>query len=157
MASTQNEVEIRNAIGQENQTAADLDWENVFGVRFHSWKQLRTFVETRVAMLSTAKTTHDELETKIHFVQPTVAVVDVYSYLQGRSTKTQASQAQTVGFETPMLSRKRTPSGLWCCSEPPICGPHGSNSYSAALLASYKGTYEARAVSCRTLRVRTRR
>jgi hypothetical protein len=83
----QDETEILKIFAEGalwERSAADLDWENAFGVRFHNMKDLRAFVETRVMKLSTAATTNDQLETKINFIGPAIAVVDVYSHLVGQ-------------------------------------------------------------------------
>ena len=85
--AAEDEAAIRRvlALGPESKqhAAVDLDWENAFGVRFNSFDTLNAFLTKRLGPTE-ANATLTTLETKIRFVDPSIAVADAYIRLVGQ-------------------------------------------------------------------------
>jgi hypothetical protein len=64
--------------------AADLDWENAFGIRYFDLKKRDAFYGEIVKPQMKNVTDSSTLEVKIKFIEPTVAVADEYWHLAGQ-------------------------------------------------------------------------
>jgi ketosteroid isomerase-like protein len=90
--------------------AADLDWENAFGIRYFELKKRDAFYKDVVAPLQkdAADTT---LEVKIRFVEPNVAVADEYWHVAGQIDQaTNKPGADRWGRTTYILKKQ---DGAW--------------------------------------------
>ena len=69
--------------GDESRVAPDLDWENAFGIRYTDEKKRAIFYHAAVDPLQ-VQSKRVDLETRIKFVAPTIAIVDVYGHRVGQ-------------------------------------------------------------------------
>ena len=92
VGTSQDEAAIRFILGTEkndqSQVATDLDWENAFGIRYTDERKRAAFYRAAVDPLQ-AQSKRVDLETRIKFVAPTIAIADVYGHRIGQiDTKT---------------------------------------------------------------------
>ena len=86
--SAEDEAAIRKVLAQkraltEEHRAPDIDWENAFGVRFDNREKLDAFTNKQLApTLASAATA--TLEVKIRFLEPSLAIADMYSRTAGQ-------------------------------------------------------------------------
>jgi hypothetical protein len=83
-----DEAAIRAIFTSDDQSAAshraaDLDWENAFGIRYTDSRKREAFYSGNVTPLQ-ATSTEQSLEVKVHFIGPTLAVADVYKHRVGQ-------------------------------------------------------------------------
>jgi hypothetical protein len=88
VGAPKDEAAIRAIVASGQETvaghrAADLDWENAFGVRYGDLAKREAFYGAVVAPLQTSAT-DTILETRVRFLTPTVAIVDTYKHLVGQ-------------------------------------------------------------------------
>lgn len=69
--------------GDRSGLASDLDWENAFGVRYADEKKRAVFYHAIVDPQQ-SQSTKAFLEARIEFVEPTVAIADVYGHRVGQ-------------------------------------------------------------------------
>jgi len=135
--------------------AADLDWENAFGIRYFNLAKRDLFYKKYVTPLQ-KEGTFTRLEVKIKFVEPNVAVADEYWREQGQLDRaTQKPGPDRWGRTTYVFTKK---DGVWTEvlervadvrlayfkhyeSLPPAV------KVDAAILASYAGVYESKAAA----------
>jgi hypothetical protein len=135
--------------------AADLDWENAFGIRYTNLAKRDLFYKKYVTPLQ-KDGTFTRLEVKIKFIEPNVAVADEYWREQGQlNRETQKPGPDRWGRTTYVFTRK---DGVWAevlervadirlpyfkhyDSLPPAA------KVDTAVLASYAGVYESQAAA----------
>ncbi|HEY0795448.1 MAG TPA: hypothetical protein VGD64_06680 [Acidisarcina sp.] len=87
--SKEDEAAIRAIVSDTSEDrknahiAADLDWENAFGIRYFDLKKRDAFFGAIVKPLQ-KNTTSSELEVKVRFVTTDVAVADEYWHVVGQ-------------------------------------------------------------------------
>jgi hypothetical protein len=90
--------------------AADLDWENAFGVRYMDLKRRDAFYHQFVTPLQT-KSTFSVLEVKVKFVNPETAVADEYWRIVGQlNSRTGKTGADRWGRTTYVFAKAE---GRW--------------------------------------------
>jgi Domain of unknown function (DUF3471) len=76
-------VATQSADQPDPHVAADLDWENAFGIRYFDLQKRNAFYNS-IVKPGMKNSTDSSLEVKVKFVEPTVAVADEYWHLAGQ-------------------------------------------------------------------------
>lgn len=153
-----DEATIRHIIENESPNnpdpgvAADLDWENSFGVRYRDLKKRNAFLNRVVAPLFPNGADNSTLEIKIKFIKPDVAVADEYWHIIGQlDPKTMKPGPDRWGRKTYVFTKN---GGIWTEIVERIAdlrSPYYKHytalpkavPLSPALLDSYAGSYSA--------------
>jgi hypothetical protein len=88
-ASREDEAAVRAIVAMQSadqidpRVAADLDWENAFGIRYTSLAKRNAFYS--IVVKPQMKDANDStLEVKVKFIEPTVAIADEYWHVAGQ-------------------------------------------------------------------------
>ena len=153
--TSEDEAAIRKTISADDfsaQTAANLDWENAVGGRYNDLQKLKAFVGTGLKRIQ-GSAAYTRLETKIRFIDPSVAVADEYWCLVGqidpgtgkpihdRWGRTTYVLKKSNGIWTLVLERIADLVSPWYQHFTSLPSPAP---IAAATLARYTGTYEAK-------------
>jgi len=135
--------------------AADLDWENAFGIRYFDLAKRGLFYKKYVTPLQ-KNGTFTRIEVKIKFVEPNVAVADEYWREQGQLNRaTQKPGPDRWGRTTYVFTKK---DGVWTELLERVADlrlPYFKHydslpkaiAVDAEILASYAGVYESKVVT----------
>ena len=130
--------------------AADLDWENAFGIRYSDLKKMKKFYGEEVTPLQ-QDDTDTTLEVKVKYITPEIAVADEYWHIVGQlDYKTDKPGPDRWGRTTYILKKEN---GTWTEVMERVADlriPYYKHYDSlpaaapipASTLASYAGTYE---------------
>ncbi len=146
-------VQAEAADKPEPRVAADLDWENAFGIRYNDLKKMRAFYGEVVSPLQ-KDDTDSTLEVKVKFLTPEVAVADEYWHIVGQlDVKTKEAGPDRWGRTTYIFKKEN---GTWTDVMERVADlrspyyKHYDELPAAAVLpagtlASYTGVYERKA------------
>lgn len=143
-------VKAEGADKPDPRIAADLDWENAFGVRYTDLKKMKEFYGEVVTPLQ-KNDTDATLEVKVKFLTPEIAVADEYWHIAGQlDYKTNKPGPDRWGRTTYIFKKEK---GTWTelmervadlrapyykhYDSLPVAAP-----VPATTLASYAGTFE---------------
>ncbi len=139
----------RAADKSDPHVAADLDWENAFGIRYNNLKKMTAFYGEAVTPLQ-KNDTDNTLEVKVKFITPEIAVADEYWHIVGQlDYKTNQPGPDRWGRTTYIFKKEN---GTWTEVMERVADlriPYFKHydalptaaAVPAATLASYAGTY----------------
>jgi hypothetical protein len=82
-AAIRSIVSSQSADREDPRVAADLDWENAFGIRYSNLKKRNDWFNANIKP-QFKNATNDTLEVKIRFLETTIAVADEYWHVAGQ-------------------------------------------------------------------------
>jgi hypothetical protein len=143
-------VASQSASQEDPHVAADLDWENAFGIRYTNLKRRNDWFNANVKP-QFKDATNETLEVKIRLLEPTVAVADEYWHVAGQVYAGESKPGADRWGRTTYIFRKEK--GVWTEVMERVADLRGAyfkhyGTLPAAVpvpadtLASYAGTYE---------------
>jgi hypothetical protein len=106
------EIVHRDAIdATDPHVAADLDWENAFGIRYTDLKKRDAFYGAIVKPQMAHLTTDDTLEVKVKFIDSNVAVADEYWHIAGQVYAGETKPGPDRWGRTTFICKKEN--GVW--------------------------------------------
>ena len=109
-AAIRSIVASQSADKEDPHVAADLDWENAFGIRYTDLKKRNDWFNANIKS-QFKDATNETLEVKIRFLDPSVAVADEYWHVAGQVYSGETKPGADRWGRTTYIFKKE--SGAW--------------------------------------------